>query len=283
MTARDAALGPERFLESLASPSGTEYGRCTGLLFGDVKPENVERILVGEEGALRLRKFLGEMGRLLPVFASGRSVSFLDPHSASDEEEAPAKATAKQRLFQAGDRVATKPHVSDRRAGTILGATPGGITIQWDGGGRTLLGMVEALAYLMEMPRGETPREGMVMYSLPGVSEETVGVLNDSGIDAVTLFSLLSHARPGGKAATGHEALLPRLLGKLGLRASKVSGYGPAPEGSEAAFEPKSWFEARLPRGQRLVIDLAHDKLVMEAGDADDYIPSSPYNDIPLV
>ena len=69
------------------------------------------------------------------------------------------------------------------------------------------------------------------------------------------------------------------VLCRLGINAKEVDGFVPS---ADEAFARAKWVEAPLPNGGRLVIDVGEDKLVIEAGQAADYIVPHCYPRIPL-
>ena len=65
-------------------------------------------------------------------------------------------------------------------------------------------------------------------------------------------------------------------LEKIGLDCRRIRGFVSSLGDAADAFVPREWVEAKLPGGQRLVVDLG-DSFKISAGDADDYVVSDPH------
>lgn len=281
LTKSELLGGPKAILAEVGRPD-VDYGRCKAIIFGGISPENIQQVVTDDkEKAIVLRNALHEAGRLLPVRVSAQKVRIKDPFSEKEEPDSPPeKESAQQLMFMPGGRVCVKPSffssMGSKPGGTVMGVNDTGMTVQWDNGGRTKFDLVEALTMLMPMPEPSVSGNGMVTYSLPGVSADALKVLNKNGIDAVTLYSVLSHAQPGGDSLGGWKELVPKLLKTMGLDAQLVKGFIPSPEDSDLAFAQHEWYEVSLPNGVRLVMDIGAGKILVRAGaDLDDYVRPS--------
>jgi hypothetical protein len=268
--------GPDAVMKEVSSPD-KDYGTCQSLVFGGIVASDVARIVTDSKSAANdIRAALRAAGRLLPVAVSESPITVYGG-TREPEDEAPSRPSAQQMHFKAGDRVTMKPQPSNPVVlGTIMDVANGVITIQWDDSQRAVYDMAEALMRVMTAPSAESRVDGMVVYSLPGMSDESALALSTAGVDPVTVYSVVSHARPASPAADWWKENLLKSLADLGLNAHKVRGYvrndGPTAE----AFLSKDWIEAKLPGGARLVIDVSSDNARIEAGEAEDYVTPSP-------
>jgi hypothetical protein len=272
MSKHDLAAGPARSLESLLDPT-KEFGRCEALIFKKVVPANVTEIVAASVDASKtIRKILMRMGKMIPVVTCRNDGEIISPTTEKETDDDPLIKNSQQKHFCIGDRVATKPTAQHPRViGTVIDITNGQITVQWDNKeARSMFDMVEALMRLMNAPEKSPVEKGMVVYQLPGMDEHTVMVLSASGIDPVSLYSMASHFKP---AATNSKGSLERMIdsmASLGLHANIIKGF--VPDDGEHAFKHQEWIQAKLPSGDRLIIDFDSNRLIIKAGDTEDYI-----------
>jgi hypothetical protein len=159
-------------------------------------------------------------------------------------------------------------------SGQIVESANGRVVVEWDNSTRVAMGLGEALMTLMPEPRAERPKIGSVSYELPGFDSESVAVMCRLGVDPVNVSGLASHFAPSSDSQGGWRDALVSALRGLGLRAKQVSGMAPNASGE---LGTKSWIEARLPLGNRLVVDVSPSRMVIRAGPVDEYVlmPSS--------
>lgn len=274
MSVSELAAGPFRAIEEIAK-SNKEFGRVEALILDSVTPDRISEIVAANpEEATKLRKLMDKLGKILPI-SSVSDITVVDPFTDRSEPEGPAEVGPVEQLhFKISDRVAMKPRLNNPSIkGTVSDVSNAQVTVQWDNGGRHVYDAAEALMRLMTLPGDAPPVEGMVVYQLPGMDEKSVNVLNSLGIDPVTVHSLASHAMPASDSVGGWEDVLTNSFARLGIPISKTSGFV-YQEGPEA-FSKGEWFEGRLPERGRLVIDMGPSKLVIRAGDVDDYLVPS--------
>lgn len=275
MTQRDLSGGPANSLTNIINSNG-EFGRCEALIFAPIKPQHVSEIITAESTTSQtVRKILMRMGMLMPVVTCLETPDIVYRPADKEMSDDPPMKMMTQKHFCVGDRVATKPMPSmssySKVQGTIIDMSDGQVTVEWDDTQRTIFDMVEALSRIMEAPRQSSSGGGMVVYSLPGMDDETVLLLSAAGVDPVSLYSLASHNRPASANATGSLEHMINSMSALGLHGDVIKGYVPA-EGGEEAFSPKEWIEAQLATGARLVVDLDPHGLRIKAGETDEYI-----------
>jgi hypothetical protein len=260
----DVAGGPEMALRTIVDG---DKGACQGVLLGGVSPRNIGKIVVASDETLQgVRTVLGTFGRLLPVASSGPRPPSRTFAPAPSE---PVKQ-ATSRYLEIGDRVRLKRAAShpDKR-GQVVESANGRVAVQWDDDSRDVMGLGEALMTLMPEPRTEPLRLGAMAYELGGVDEESVAVMCRVGVDPVNVVGLASHFAPSSPSQEGWRDALVAALRGLGLPAKEERGIAPLGNGS---LGPKSWIEARLPLGNRLVLDLTPGKMIVRAGLVDDYV-----------
>ncbi len=257
-----------------------EYGVSEAMIFGGVTTDCISRVIVDtEEAAVALRVALDQMGKLCPISVSKRPRTVYG-HSADPMEPA-APTSVPQKHFSSGDRVTMKPSASNPKIlGTILDVANGNVTIQWDDSQRAVYDMAEALIRVMSAPEAPKRVDGMVSYSLPGMDNDTVLALSVLGIDPVSIYTLASHGRPASPSAEWWEDRLIKSLAGLGINAYMAKGFVKNSGQDSLAFVPHKWFEARLPGGSRLVMDVGPEHLTIRAGNPEDYILPSPDSSI---
>lgn len=280
----ELAGGPAVALTNTMNPK-KEFGRCEVLIFKKVSAKNVMEIVAAtQESAKVIRKILMRMGKIMPVVTSSNEPDIISPAADKEEDDHPSIKRSQQKHFCIGDRVATKPMPSHPRAfGTIADVADGQITVQWDSGERGIFDMIEALMRLMAAPGETKDGSGMVVYSLPGMDDETVLILSASGVDPVSLYSLASHHKPAADNMHGSLQNIIASMGAMGIQATVIKGFVPKSEDSTSeAFVPREWVEAKLPNGARLVIDVSPSTMIIRAGDPEQYIPArnQPYVEI---
>lgn len=256
-----------------------EAGFCEAMIFDKIAPRSIARIVADDDAnAMKIRRLLDRLNKMAPVVVIEGGASMEDePEDSINAVTSPGS----QRLFMAGDRVSMKPTASNPVVvGTILDISDGSMTVEWDDESRVIYDMVEAWARLMPAPTHERSHDGEVVYSLPGMDAETVHVLSSIGIDPVSVYSLASHAMPASPKDEGWHDRLAMALESIGLKASKAHGYVADESDPTLAFRRGAWVEARLQDGARLVVDASQGRLVVRAGDADDYVLSSPESEI---
>ncbi len=273
MSKHDFAAGPARALESILDPE-KEFGRCEALIFKKVTPDNVAEIVAASTDASKtIRKILMRMGKMIPVVTCRNDGEIISPATEKETDDDPIVKNSKQEHFCVGDRVATKPTAQHPKViGTVMDISNGQITVQWDNKeARSMFDMVEALMRLMSAPEQGPVHKGMVVYQLPGMNEETVMTLSASGIDPVSLYSMASHFKPAANNAKGSLEKMIDSMAALGLHGNVIKGFIPSDEG-EDAFKHHEWIQAKLPSGERLIIDFDANKLIINVGDTEDYI-----------
>jgi len=273
MSQHDLAAGPARALESLLDPT-KDFGRCEALIFKNITPANVAEIVAASADASKtIRKILMRMEKMIPVVTCRNDGEIISPATDNEADDDPVIKQSRQKHFAIGDRVATKPTIQHPRVtGTIIDVANGQITVQWDNKeDRSMFDMVEALMRLMSAPEKAPVEKGMVVYQLPGMDEQTVMVLSASGVDPVSLYSMASHFKPAAKNAKGALERMIDSMAALGLHATMIKGFVPSEDGDHA-FTHREWIQAKLPSGERLIVDFDADKLIIKAGDTDDYI-----------
>jgi hypothetical protein len=262
-----------------------DYGVCHVLLFGGLSPSNVSKVVVPDEEALGcVRACLDKANRLVPVESSSRRVKVRNPGLERErfEPDAPFAQSPAMLHFAVGDRVACKPMASAPVAlGTVLDMSDGRVVVQWDTMDRTVFDLVEALARLMDAPRMPQPKAGEVVYSLPGMGADTIALLASLGVDPVNLYAVASTRVPA-REGEGMDEDFAKAMAAIDVPGKVVRGFAPAGDDSVLAFVPRKWFEARLPYGNRLVVDLTTKGPRIEAGEAPDYLLRPQYTDVPL-
>lgn len=272
--ATELAGGPYRLANELVE-GNKEYGVAEVLILTRITPSLVEEIVANsEDEAAKARRILDKMGKVVPV-TSRDEIETVDPWE-SEEPEHEAETSSRQAHFQTSDRVAMKPRLNNPSLkGNVVDVSDATVAVQWDNGERHVYDMAEALMRLLPQPGEAPPVKGMVTYNLPGMDDETVLALNALGIDPVTVHALASHAKPASGKARGWQDTLKSSFRDIGLPLKEVSGYVYA--GGRRPFVSKEWFEASLPEGGRLVLELGSSRMAIRAGEADDYIvPSKP-------
>lgn len=282
MSRNDLSGGPSNALESMRNSLTKEAGCCEALIFKPVMPSNIAGVTAFDEpNAVRIRKILAKMGVIVPVHVSDNVPKVSNPHSDSEEKDDPKKENAIQLHFGISDRVALKPMPSHPRlVGNIVDVSDGNVTVQWDNNTRTIYDMPEALMRLMAAPSAESQDSDIRIYSMPGMDNETLSVLSASKVDPVSLYSLISHHRPPCNGATGNIEALVKALQDIGIGTREIHGFVES-DGDEP-FETRAWLESELTNGARLVIDVSHDRLIIRAGDADDYVVPTPHPKIEI-
>jgi hypothetical protein len=271
MDVRDFSLGPEKALEAvLARPPGD----VEVLVYGPVTRDDVLEVLsFSEDGARSIRKLLDRLGRLVPVSVANSSHSPAEEDCGADRDipvsslSPPARVAPKERLNNPSLR------------GSVVDSSDGRISVQWDNGFRYVYDLAEALSRLMVLEDSAEDFSGnAVVYSLPGMDDESVSALNAAGVDPVTVYSVASHSQPLSDVASGWEESLSRSYEQMGIPVRKTSGFVYQDEGDQDegdyAFVPGEWFEGRLPGGGRLVVEVSPKKISVRAGNADDYVPA---------
>lgn len=265
MSSTDLAAGPNSLLERI---SDSDLGSCDVVILRPFGPDSVSEIVAPNEGdAVKVRKILEKIGKILPVSVAEKASEEL---GSAPEPELP-RPSASQEHFSVSDRVAHKPRLNNPSFGTITDVSEGVVTVHWDEGKHEVYDVAEALMRLMTVSCPPPSIGGTVVYRLPGLEESAAKVLSSAGIDPVTIYSLASFAKPAFPLAGGWEGVLLRSLSSLGLNAKKVSGYVRKGEG-KPAFSVCHWVEAKLPKGNRLVIEMTQSGPRIHAGRAKDYV-----------
>lgn len=281
MEAHELASAPDMIVAELFD-HGKEYGPCQALVFGGISPSDVSKIVVADQESLdSLRGLMGELRRLVPAEVSKRSVRIRAPLWQHEEVDSPTRARKPQALFfNVGDEVACKPTPSNPRAtGIVLDASGGKVAIEWKNGERTVFDLAEALARLMPAPKLRPLLTGDVVYSLPGVDEDSAMLLDSMGYDPVSVFSLASTLVPPTLGVKWSESEFVKAMRTLGVNGKFVDGFAKEEEG-DVAFVPKRWFEASLPYGERLVIDTVPRSIKIVAGRAQDYMYMPEFTEV---
>jgi hypothetical protein len=282
MRKRDLLAGPAVALASVIQRT-TEFGKCEALIFGTVAADQISEIVANSEEMSRsIRKILIQCGKLIPVVCSEKNPFLLDVAERIDsEQDNPPITDVKQKHFEVGDRVSSKRMASQPQAlGTIIDIKGCNVTVEWEGGQRGIFDMNEALMRLLPAQKQTKEKLGMVVYSLPGMENDTVVALSEAGIDPVSLYALVSHHYNYGP--TPQQGELERLVSSLagvGVSGHVVKGF--VPYDGPKAFEKREWVEAPLPSGARLIVDLTDDIKIL-SGDPPDYIPADDSADIEI-
>jgi hypothetical protein len=270
MTKADLGVGPAVVVKRVMDRE-LERGRCDVLLLKPVTLRNVASISATPEDAVELRHRFAKSGHPIPVY----SHKTMGPTVQTDPlqfESVSREAT--QKHFCVGDRVSLKPSMSHPQVqGTIDDTSGGLVVVKWDNDTMGVYDMVEALMRLMDAPKQATqePKGPLpVVYAMPGMSDESVSILADCGYDPVVIYSMVSHYKPVSENALGWQDQLVDALKKVGLNARPVKGY--VESLGDDAFAEKEWLEAELPSGARLVLDVKHNEVRIEAGDPDGYV-----------
>jgi hypothetical protein len=276
LTMSDLSQSPDAVADILSDPL-RQYGLCDVLVFGPIAATDAAAVVADSQAtAGQVRECLDKAGRLLPVILSEKDSQVVTSKTEEDDVEQ-APAVNPPSMFCSGSHVTMKPSSSGNSGtGTVVEASPDSLTVEWGGGKRVIYDMTEALMRLMPAPSYSESGLGTIAYSLPGMDEEAVSVLSSSGIDPVTVYAAVSHARPVSENELSWEGRMVSALLGLGIRASYVDGFVYAEDDPKAAFKRWRWAEARLPSGHRLIVDADSRKIVIRAGDAEDYVKLSP-------
>lgn len=269
MATADAASSPSSVL-SLAreNPART---KCRAFLTKPPRPEDVSVIVASDEdGATKARALLESIGKAVPVAVfPGR----LPVREVERESAGSLPVVAELRYFEPGDRVRTKLTASiPSRKGVISDAAANRVVVEWDDAEeRTAMDLVEAMASLMWEPREEPPSP--VVYSLPGMDEETCSVLASAGVDPVDLYALASHHAPSSPYSEGWQDSLIEALSSMGVDAVVVDGHALR----DGKFGKSKWIEGRVG-GNRLVVDLGPGRLEIRAGNPWTHVAGSSFS-----
>lgn len=252
---------------------GVEFGRAEAFVFGEVSPRNSRKIVVATtEEASSLSVALSSLSMFVPVYVDPQRDQIVDPWSKRTEEHVPEKPSAPMRYLAVGDLVVTKPMASSMvKNGQVIDVSDGIVTVQWDDSTRSIWGVAEAMARLMAAPKRPKEKTDMTGYVLDGMDDRTARLLSAYGYDPVSLYSLVSHAKPASPMAKGWIRPMLDKLEAMGIKASKTSGFRETRRGN-IAFMSHDWFEARLPDHCRLVIDVNSDEIRIVAGEAEEYV-----------
>lgn len=272
MGKHDLAAGPAVAVASILERD-KEFGRCEALIFAPVRPENIKEIVAASADASKtIRKILMRLGKTMAVKTSTRDPKIISPGFDKEFDDDPMVKNSVQQHFCLADRVTTKRTAQNPCVmGTIVDVSNGQITVEWDNQKRSIFDQAEALFRLIAAPKQTPLKQGMVVYQLPGMDEETLLTLSTAGIDPVSLYSLMSHHKPVSGEKKGLLDQMIISMESLGLHGHKVIGYVPT-TGGDDAFRPHEWIQAKLPTGVNLTIDLNADTPVIKVGEAVDYI-----------
>ena len=275
LTTSDLVQSPATVAGILSDPM-RQYGLCDILVFGPITTVDAAAVVVDcQESAGQVRGCLEKINRLVPVILSEKDSQIVSP--VEEEPSSPTGLVIQPAMFAVGGPVAMKPSASGNFGkGTIVEASPERLTVEWGEGKRVVYDMAEALMRLMPAPSYGEKGIGAVAYSLPGMDDEAVSVMSDSGIDPVTVYAAVSHARPLSDKEMDWEGRVVSALLGVGIKASFVDGFVYAEEDPKTAFKKGRWAEAKLPNGQRLVVDASSRKVVIKAGSAEDYVKCNP-------
>lgn len=278
----DVLAGPAKAIESVLNGN---YGRCEAIIFDAVTPNNVkEAVVASKEQAGELRGALDKAERLWPLSILANGMPLKGQEAKADEaSDLDEKKYEHPHFLEPNARVAMKPMPSNPRlCGTVLSASNGSVSIEWDNGEMSIYDLVEALSRVMPAPDDEMPaKEGMLAYELAGIDEESVMMLHSAGHDPISVYGLISHHCPASSTATGWEKDLIEALEAIGISAAQVTGFRRNPSGHRLAFSPHKWIEASLD-GYRIVIDNGEGKPLVFVGDPDDYVQRSKQSDISI-
>lgn len=258
-----------------------DYGPCHVLLMGSVTPEKVSKLVVPDMEALReARSILDGVGRLLPVHVSTRTVRLRAPEWQHEEEDTPPRRNPSPLYLSEGDSVVLKPLASNGNAsGVVTGVSGGKVTVEWQNGQRVAYDLFEALARLMPAPRSIPPVLGDVSYSLPGMTRKAFSILSALDIDPVDIYSVASTYTVPCEEVPVDEDRMTGVMRSMGIHGKFVDGFVPGEH--NVAFVPHRWYEASLPYGNRLVIDLSSPRPKVVAGDAQDYLILPEFTQVP--
>jgi hypothetical protein len=277
----DVLAGPAKAIEGVLNGN---YGRCEAIIFDAVTPNNVkEAVVASKEQAGEIRAALDKAERLWPLTVLVNGMPLNGQEAKADETDEPSEKYEHPLFLEPNARVAMKPLASNPRlCGTVLSASNGSVSIEWDNGEMSIYDLVEALSRVMPAPDDEMPaREGMLAYELAGMDEESVMTLHAAGHDPISVYGLISHHCPASSAASGWEKTLIEALASIGIKAKQVSGFRRNPTGHRLAFSPHKWIEASLD-GNRVVIDNGEGKPLVLVGDPDEYVQHSSQSGISI-
>lgn len=256
------------------------YGPCHVMLTGSVSPANIKAVVVPNEKLVsEIRAELSNMKRLLPVEVDGSRVYLRMPYLEREEKDSPPERDYAPVWISAGDDVALKPTASNPQAsGRVIDVADGRVSVQWEGGDRTIFDLQEALVRLMPAPEAFQMPEASQVYSLSGMEKEDVSRLFSLGMDPVDLHSVVfANTPPRGSEV--QENSFKKAMEDLGVEGEFVDGFA---EGEDLTYEPKRWFEAGLPYGNRLVIDASGGKPRILAGQVPEYVLLHEFTDVPI-
>lgn len=252
---------------------GVEFGRAEAFVLGEMSTRNLGKVVVcSTEEAASLRASLEHLSMLVPIYVDSHRDQIVDPWAKRTEEHESEKPSPPMRYLAAGDMIVTKPMASSVvKYGQILDVSDGIVTVQWEDSTRSIWGVSEAMARLMAAPKKPKEKTDLTGYVLDGMDDRTARLLASYGYDPVSLYSMISHAKPAAPMATGWIRPMLEKLESMGIKASKTSGFRETRRGN-IAFLKHEWFEARLPDHCRLVIDVNFDELRIVAGDVEEYV-----------
>lgn len=263
---QEAVLGSDRILEKIADGE-FDCGLCPVLIFSDIGSGNLKSITSDSDmDAIPIRKIVSSLDSWVQVHVSGGKMPLIgtDMHTEKDER---LLVSTISKYMKPGDRVALKPIPSQARLlGKVIEANGNIVSVHWDNDTKSIYDAAEALMRIMPAPSSD----GVAFLSvkMDGMSQETQDSLTLAGIDSETIYSLMSHFQPVTSSAGGWQHKAIDGLTRFGLSATEIDGY--KEDGDH--FSVVKWIEAKLPTGDRLIVDMSADKLCIEAGDAEDYI-----------
>ena len=283
------ALGPHELSGGLSQAMAhilddtKVFGPCHALVLGSVSPQNIKSILVpDDETADEVRKLLVSIKRLAPVEADSSKVivrmPFLERES-RENEDTHEEWDYQPMWIRVGDKVATKPMASNPQLlGRVIQIANGKPVVQWTNGDRSIFDLQEALMRLMPAPEASPMPDDAETYSLPGMDKGEVGLLLSSGVDPVNLYSVAStYAAP--KTATVNESKFVEAMSDVGVDGEFVDGFA---EDEDMVYVPWRWFEANLPFGNRLVVDLEGSSPKIGVGAVPEYVLLPQFTDVPI-
>ena len=256
------------------------FGPCHVLVTKKLSPSNVRAVIVpNEKVANEIRMTISKVKRILPVEADGTRVYLRQPYleRERDEKDSPPRRDYEPLWILEGDEVAFKPTASSPQSiGKVVGVKEGRVSVQWADGDRTIFDLQEALARLMPAPHEFEMPDDATVYSLGGVDEDSVKLLLSSGIDPVDLHAVAHTFSSPGEV---EEKAFREAMADLGVGGEFVDGFA---EDEDSVYVPSRWFEANLPFGNRLVIDLKGGRPKIAAGKAPEYVLLPEFTDVPI-
>lgn len=261
-----------------------EFGPCNVLIFGGIRLEDISKIIVTDDISRNsIESAIEKIDRLIPIEISTKNPIIYRPFLDSEEKDSVENNIQPKMLyFSLGDRVSFKPSQENFVLfGNIIDMSNGTICVQWDDNNRTIFDMIEALSRLMPAPEEYNTVISQRIYSLPGMDEDTVSLLSYFGIDPVNLYSLISTFLLPNMKSRLEEKEIINALRKIGIDGKFVNGFSIKNEHG-IAYSKNRWFEAKLPYGNKLIIEFIAGKTIILAGKTNKYVLLPEFTDVSI-